>query len=444
MRIHFIAIGGSIMHNLALALHNLGHTVTGSDDIIYDPARSRLAARGLLPETFGWFEEKVDDTIDLVILGMHAHADNPELRKALSLGLKVKSFPEYLGEHALEKTTVAICGSHGKTTTTSMVMHILAANGVDFDYAVGAQLPGFDTMVRLSDAPIMIIEGDEYLSSPLDRSPKFLHYHPDITVITGVAWDHINVYPTYDQYLNSFKALISSLSEEDVLILNQFDTQVVRHLDGNKLGLTAGYAEKTYRRLGEDYEIETGAGTLIIKLFGHHNYENLMAAWAVCLHLGLDDGQVIGAMEGFRFPDKRMNLIREESDLRIFRDYAHSPSKVRACVRALKYMDTDRQVIAVVELHTYSSLNKAFLPQYRAALSDVDHAFVFYNPVNLEVKRLPHVDADFIREAFDRKDIVVHTDKALLYSEIRELLKRPSELLLMSSSNFGGLDWQLI
>jgi UDP-N-acetylmuramate: L-alanyl-gamma-D-glutamyl-meso-diaminopimelate ligase len=441
MRIHFIAIGGSIMHNLALALDHLGHIVTGSDDIVYDPARSKLAARGLLPKEFGWFEERIDSSIDLVILGMHAHSDNTELKKAQALDIEIMSFPEYLGRHAQDKTTVAICGSHGKTTTTSMVMHILNASGLKFDYAVGAQLQGFDTMVGLSDAPIMVIEGDEYLSSALDASPKFLHYDPDITVITGVEWDHINVFPTYEIYLNSFKQLIALLSEKDVLILNHFDENVTKNLGGIKVGSADGYYELPYKRDGEHYTISVGKKELELRLFGQHNYENLMAAWMVCKKLGLDDYQIMEAMNSFQLPDKRMNILKENENIRIIRDYAHSPSKVRACVRAMTGIKSERQRIAVVEIHTYSSLNKDFLPLYDSVLNGIDHAFVFYNPKNLEIKRLPHINPDYIKSAFGRSDLTVETDIEQLKFKVSELLGSPTELLLMSSSNFGGLDW---
>ena len=198
MNVHLIAIGGSAMHNMAIAMHKKGFNVTGSDDEIFEPSKTRLAKLNLLPAKEGWDTNNIHKGIDAVILGMHARADNPELLKAQELGLKIYSYPEYIYEQTKDKTRIVIGGSHGKTSITAMILHVLNYHKVDCDYMVGAQLDGFDTMVKLTkEAKIAVIEGDEYLSSPIDRRPKFHLYKPNIAILSGIAWDHINVFPTF-------------------------------------------------------------------------------------------------------------------------------------------------------------------------------------------------------------------------------------------------------
>lgn len=443
MRVHFIAIGGSIMHNMAIAMKKNGHEVSGSDDIIYDPARSRLAAQDLLPSETGWDPGRIDSDIDLVILGMHAHADNPEMRKARELGLVIQSFPEYLGEHGKDKTTVAICGSHGKTTTTSMVMHILREQGLDFDYAVGAGLEGFDDMVRLSDAPLIIIEGDEYLSSALDPRPKFLHYDPDIAVLTGIAWDHVNVFPSYEEYLEAFRSLVEMMDEEDTLIYNPND-QEVRDLalKGNFRSRMIPFPQIRHSRNGETFSFTVGDQIRGLRLFGAYNVHNLMAAWQVCRELGLKDKDILKSVASFQLPDKRMNVLVDRSDLKIYRDYAHAPSKVKASIKAFCELSDGSNTMAVLEIHTYSSLNKNFLPQYSGVFESVDIPVLFYNPDNLKIKRLPAMSDDYIRKAFDEPRLRIVKDIDALKFMVQEEIGALDHILLMSSSNFGGMDWK--
>ncbi len=435
------------MHNLALAMKLEGHDVSGSDDIIYDPAKSRLAANQLLPKDFGWFPDRISPDLDLVILGMHAHRDNPELLAALDKKIEIVSFPEYLGRHSKDKIRVSICGSHGKTTTTSMIMHILKENGMDFDYAVGAQLSGFELMVKVSDAPIIIIEGDEYLSSPLDRRPKFVHYQPHIAVLTGVAWDHINVYPTYEDYLNAFVSLFQCIHTDGVLVYNDRDDEV-RSLVEKRMDRidvkTTHYEVLEYVREGEWYTFKVQADELRLRLFGDHNYQNLMAAWSVCRNLDLSDVQIANAMINFELPDKRMDIIKDEGDVLLIRDYAHSPSKVSATVRSFVNAAKGQPTVAVVEIHTYSSLNKNFIHLYQDALNGVDVAGLFYNPRNLEIKRLPAMDQAFIKKSFGREDLVIMTSPEELSTFLVRHLHPPIQVLLMGSSNFGGLDLSLL
>ena len=431
------------MHNLALAMKVQGHDVTGSDDIIYDPAKSRLAAQGLLPEQFGWFPDRITSDIELVILGMHAHSDNPELKAAVDQNIEIVSFPEYLGRHSQDKIRVAICGSHGKTTTTSMVMHILKEYEIDFDYAVGAQLAGFDLMVKVSDAPVIIIEGDEYLSSAIDRRPKFVHYKPQIAVLTGVAWDHINVYPTFDDYLDAFVSLFDCINPDGHLIYNHEDDEVLE-LIRRRLKRTdiksESFGTLAWVREGEWYNISYDADEVRLRLFGDHNYQNLMAAWQVCRKLGIADLDIGKAMRTFELPDKRMDIVRDDGDVLLIRDYAHSPSKVRAAVNSFVNSDNDRTKVAVVEIHTYSSLNRDFIPLYKNALNGVDVAGLFYNPKNLEIKRLPEMDQAFIKKSFGRDDLEIMTQKEELRAFLSKEMLAPVQILLMGSSNFGGLD----
>lgn len=441
MRVHFIAIGGSIMHNLAIALYKLGHTVTGSDDIIYDPAKSRLAALGLLPDKIGWEENRIHESLDLIILGMHAHPDNPELIKAQDLGLKIQSFPEFLGEHSLGQKTIVVCGSHGKTTTTSMIMHMLREKGFDFDYAVGAQLHGFEDMVKVSDAPIMVIEGDEYLSSPLDARPKFVHYHADIAILTGIAWDHINVFPTFEDYFNAFRQLMQSMSKASILIYNERDTEVLKLVEENHSLETTSFAQLPFTREGIDFHISCDDQIIRLPLFGEYNYRNLMAAIKALSFLNVPTLEWLKSMRSFKMPDKRMNIVRDDGQTKVIRDYAHAPSKVRACLKAFLSMKNDNVYsLAVLEIHTYSSLNINFLPEYSDIFDQVDMPILFYNPKNLEIKRLPEMTPDDIRSAFNCPHLEIFTDSKLLQNRLTGVDHTNTDILLMSSSNFGGIN----
>ena len=436
MRIHLIAVGGAVMHNLALALQDNHHTVSGSDDEIYDPARSRLAAAGLLPDRMGWDEARITPDIELVILGMHARADNPELLRAQALGLPIQSFPEYIAAHGRDKLRVAVCGSHGKTTTTAMIMHVLRHCGRDFDYLVGAQLEGFETMVRLSDAPVLIVEGDEYLSSAIDRNPKFLHYRPQLTVITGIAWDHINVFPTEAEYIRQFERLLITLPAGGALMYDSTDPILKEVVRQTPEGITRW--PYTALPVQQNQRIRFAKAGWHLRVFGAHNYKNMAAARLVCAELGIDGEAFFGAMESFTGAAKRLDDFYEDTDRRVWKDFAHAPSKVRATTAAVKARYPERPLTAVLELHTFSSLNQDFLPQYAGALDAADRAFVYYSPHTLAMKRLPVLDADTVRLAFGRPDLEVLTEADALEAAVAT---EAENLLLMSSGRWDGFDW---
>ncbi|WP_299389902.1 Mur ligase domain-containing protein [uncultured Gelidibacter sp.] len=443
MNVHFIAIGGSAMHNLAIALHNKGEQVTGSDDEVYEPSKSRLKAKGLLPESFGWFPEKINTSLDAIVLGMHAKADNPELLKAQELGLKIYSYPEFLYEQSKHKTRVVIGGSHGKTTITSMILHVMHYHDRDVDYMVGAQLEGFDVMVKLTDDnDFIVLEGDEYLSSPIDRRPKFHLYQPNIALLSGIAWDHINVFPTYDNYVEQFKIFVDSIVNGGSITYNEEDAEV-------KLVVEA--SENTIRKLpyhtpeytvgnGETL-LETPEGPLPIEVFGKHNLNNLAGAKWICQHMGVDEDDFYEAIASFKGASKRLEKIGEGSTSIAFKDFAHSPSKVQATTNAVKEQFPDRTVVACLELHTYSSLNAEFLKEYKGTLDAADVAVVFYSPHAVEIKKLKEVTHEQIATAFERDDLVIYTNpddfKNFLFSQNFD----NKVLLLMSSGTYGGLNF---
>src|SRR5690554_188131 len=444
MRIHFIAIGGSAMHNLALALNQKGENVTGSDDEIFEPSKSRLKAKGLLPENVGWFPEKITSDIDAVILGMHAKADNPELLKAKVLGLKIFSYPEFLYEQSKNKTRVVIGGSHGKTTITSMILHVMNYHGKDVDYMVGAQLEGFDTMVKIThDNEFMVIEGDEYLSSPIDRRPKFHLYKPNIALLSGIAWDHINVFPTYENYVEQFEIFLNEITADGAIVYNEEDAEVKRVVEATTNTIKK-YPYKTpdYKVQGGTTILNTSEGSLAVEIFGKHNLNNLAGARVVCQLMGIDAKGFYEAIATFKGASKRLEKIAETATAVAYKDYAHSPSKVKATTQAVKNQYPDRKLIACLELHTYSSLNPEFLKEYKGALDAADSAVVFYSPHAVMIKKLEAIKREQIEGAFDRKDLVVFTNpadfKTYLFSQDYE----NTSLLLMSSGNYGGLDFQ--
>ena len=444
MKIHFIAIGGSAMHNLALALHQKGYQITGSDDTIHEPSRSRLEVKGLLPKQFGWFPEKISKDLDAIILGMHAKPENPELLKAQELGLEIYSYPEFLYQQSKDKTRVVIGGSHGKTSITSMILHVLHYHEKEVDYMVGAQLEGFDTMVHLTkENEFIILEGDEYLSSPIDRRPKFHLYHANIALLSGIAWDHINVFPTYENYVDQFKIFIDTITNGGILVYNEEDAEVKRLVEESTHPIKK-YAYKT-----PEYAIENGityldtsVGKLPLEIFGKHNLQNLAGAKWICQHIGIDEDDFYEAIASFKGASKRLEKIVENSSTVIFKDFAHSPSKVEATTKAVKEQYSDRTVLACLELHTYSSLNTGFLKEYKGALDPADKAVVFYSPHAVEIKKLEKVSARQIADAFERDDLVIYTDpnafKDFLFSQNLE----NTALLLMSSGNYGGLDFE--
>ncbi len=443
MRVHFIAIGGSAMHNLALALHEKGDHVTGSDDEIFNPSKSRLEAKGLLPQEYGWFPEKITSDIDAVILGMHAKKDNPELLKAEELGLKIYSYPEFLFEQSKHKTRVVIGGSHGKTTITSMILHVMHYHDKEVDYMVGAQLEGFDTMVHLTEEnDFIVLEGDEYLSSPIDRRPKFHLYKPNIALLSGIAWDHINVFPTYENYVEQFEIFLKQITNGGAIIYNEEDAEVKQVVEATENPIKK-YPYQTPEYSVEDGEtlLETPEGPMPIEVFGKHNLNNLEGARWICQLMGVDADDFYEAIATFKGASKRLEKIAETKTAVAFKDYAHSPSKVKATTQAVKNQYPDKKLVACLELHTYSSLNPEFLSEYKGALDAADAAVVFYSPHAVMIKQLEEIKAEQIEEAFQREDLMIFTNpgdfKTFLYSEEYE----NTALLLMSSGNYGGLDF---
>jgi UDP-N-acetylmuramate: L-alanyl-gamma-D-glutamyl-meso-diaminopimelate ligase len=438
-QIHLIAIGGAVMHNLAIALHRKGYKVTGSDDHVYDPSRTRLAKEGLLPPN-GWNTENIHNELSGVILGMHARKDNPELAKAIEMGIPVWSFPEFIYKESESKIRTAICGSHGKTTITAMVMHVLRAEQLKFDYLVGAQLDGFDVMVRLSDSPHIILEGDEYLASPLDRRPKFVHYKPQVALLSGIAWDHINVFPTYDSYLDAFRSLVEGQSEKDVLVYNLEDPEIDKIISGAKAVL------KGYKC--PEYTISDGViyvslpfleKPLATQLIGRHNLQNAAGAALVCEALGVSLPNAWQALSQFPGASSRLQVIGRVNGRTVIRDFAHSPSIVKASTDAVAEQFGKTGFRAILELHTFSSLDIRFLPHYKNCLDAADQAILFYNPETVAAKKLPAINTEDIIAAFDREDLVVITDpvelKAMILAD-----PLPISLLMMSSGPLGGID----
>ncbi len=443
MRTHFIAIGGSAMHNLALALHSKGYHVTGSDDAIFEPSLTRLQNKGLLPIEMGWFPEKITSDIEAVILGMHAKADNPELLRAQELGLKIYSYPEFLYEQSKNKTRVVIGGSHGKTTITSMILHVMHYHSREVDYMVGAQLQGFDTMVRLTeDADFMVLEGDEYLSSPTDRRPKFHLYQPNIALISGIAWDHINVFPTYENYVEQFEIFIQKITQGGILVYNSDDPEVKRVSEAatNQIRKIP-YTTPEYAVHDGVTLLETPEGQMPVEIFGRHNLNNLAGAKWICQAMGVDEADFYEAIASFKGASKRLEKIAESSTAVAYKDFAHSPSKVSATTKAVKEQYPKRKLVACLELHTYSSLNPEFLKEYEGALDAADVAVVFYSPDAVKIKKLDDISYDQIANAFKRNDLVIFTEPAAFKEYLFRLHLENSALLLMSSGNYGGLNF---
>lgn len=444
MRVHFIAIGGSAMHNLALALNQKGYVVTGSDDTIFEPSKTRLKNAGLLPEEYGWFPEKISGDLDAVILGMHAKADNPELLQAQELGVKIYSYPEFLYEQSKDKTRVVIGGSHGKTTITSMILHVLHYHGHEVDFMVGAQLEGFDTMVHLTeDNDFILLEGDEYLSSPIDRRPKFHLYQPNIALISGIAWDHINVFPTYENYVEQFEIFANSISRGGILVYNAEDAEVKRIAEAATAPTRKHpYTTPEYTVENGETLLETPEGPMPISVFGAHNLNNLAGAKWICQHMGVDEDDFYEAISSFQGASKRLEKIGETADNVAYKDFAHSPSKVKATTDAVKQQYPERKLIACLELHTYSSLNSEFLSLYKGSLNAAEEAVVFYSPEAVSIKKLKNISKEEIFKAFDREDLQVFTDAEAFKEYLLGLKLDKTALLLMSSGNYGGLNFE--
>lgn len=444
MHIHFIAIGGSAMHNLALALQEQGHGITGSDDVIFEPSKSRLQANGLLPEEFGWFPEKIHGGLDAVILGMHAKADNPELLKAQELGLKIFSYPEFLYEHSKHKTRVVIGGSHGKTTITSMILHVLRYHDIEVDYMVGAQLDGFDRMVHLTEEnDFMVLEGDEYLSSPTDRRPKFHLYRPNIALLSGIAWDHINVFPTFENYVEQFRIFVDSIVKGGSITYNSEDPEVSKIVETTENPIRKfPYSTPQYRVEDGKTLLDTPDGEMPLEIFGRHNLGNLAGAKWICQQMGVDEMDFYEAMATFKGASKRLEKLVEGKDRIAFKDFAHAPSKVSATTKAVKEQYPQHRLIACLELHTYSSLNPEFLKQYRGALDAADTAVVFYSPESVKVKGLQKVTKEQIMEALNRMDAQIFTDSLAFQDYLFAQNFKDTTLLFMSSGNYGGIDFE--
>ncbi|MGD0711068.1 MAG: Mur ligase family protein [Bacteroidales bacterium] len=443
MNVHFIAIGGSAMHNLAIALHLKGCHVTGSDDEIFEPAKSRLENYSLLPEKEGWDAFRINEQLDAVILGMHARSDNPELLKAQQLGLKIFSYPEFLYEQSKDKKRVVIGGSHGKTTITAMILHVLNSNKIDCDYMVGAQLDGFEVMVKLSDeAPFMVLEGDEYLTSTLDKRPKFHVYMPDIALISGIAWDHINVFPTLDNYVEQFRIFANLVADDGILIYCEDDKIVKEVCESAKTTIQKipYYLPEFKISEGKTY-VYSGESIYPLKIFGRHNLLNLNGAKLVCNQLGVSDEQFYEAITQFRGASKRLELIGMNETVSVFKDFAHSPSKLKATTIAVKEQFPDRKLVACLELHTFSSLNAEFLKEYKGSMHDADVAMVYFNPHTIEHKKLPPITTEQIKLSFDRDDVKIYNESMKLFNDLKKLKWENANLLLMSSGNFDGINF---
>jgi UDP-N-acetylmuramate: L-alanyl-gamma-D-glutamyl-meso-diaminopimelate ligase len=435
------------MHNIAMALKEQGHEVSGSDDEIYDPSRSRLEKVGLLPDEMGWHPERLGAHIDFCILGMHAKAGNPEIQEARLLGIPLYSFPEFIARHAADKERIVIAGSHGKTTTTAMIMHILRTNNFEFDFLIGGEVEGFRHTVRLSDAPLMVIEGDEYLSSALDDRPKFLHYNPSISIITGIAWDHINVFPTYESYEKAFSDYLAQLDEGAEVYYYEEDDTLSKIVDEAPGELAAvGYSALPYWVDSETGVItfELGEETYEAQVQGVHNMQNMSAAAHVCESLGLEDEQIGTALTTFRTPGKRLQMLAARKDRHLIRDFAHAPSKVRTTLASILEQYPNEKWAVVAELHTYSSLNKKFLPHYAGALDGAAHAMVFYSPKTLEIKEMEPMSAEDIRKGFERSDIEIGTKPSDFENFVNAAKEKGCSLLLMSSGTFGGAQLEKI
>jgi UDP-N-acetylmuramate: L-alanyl-gamma-D-glutamyl-meso-diaminopimelate ligase len=442
MKIHFISIGGSVMHQLAIALKRKGYQITGSDDEIFEPSKSGLLGEGILPLKNGWFPEQITNDLDAVILGMHAKADNPEMARAKELGLPIYSFPEYIYKESLQKTRIVVGGSHGKTTTTAMIMHALKKTNFPFDYLVGARLEGFAQSVNITDAPVIICEGDEYPASAIEKKPKFHFLFPHIAILTGIAWDHINVFPTFQNYLEQFKIFITKIESGGKLIYNKED-QVLNNLIRETRRADIDYLSYSLPQ----HFISNGETTVLIegaesqlKVFGNHNLLNLQAAWLVCKQLKISSAQFVEAISTFTGAAKRLELVAKNDQTTIYRDFAHAPSKVKATIEAVKKQLPDRKLIALLELHTFSSLNEKFMQEYSGVMDSADEAAVFYSQHALELKRMPELKKDIVQQGFQKKNLQVITQKKELENWLKNLEIENAAILLMSSGNYDGID----
>jgi len=441
-KIHFIAIGGAVMHQLALDMLRLGYDVSGSDDEIYDPALSNLRESGICPEKFGWFPEKIIKDLDFIVLGMHARAENPELLKARELDIKIYSYPELVYSFSENKKRVVVAGSHGKTTTTSMILHVLKKNKVDFDFLVGAKLDGFDRMVKLTNAPILVVEGDEYLSSPIDRVPKIHKYHPHISVLTGIAWDHINVFPTFENYKEQFSIYLQTFEKNGILFYYKNDSNIVQILQNESLEIKAIPYEGLDREEGS--LIRYHGKVYPISVIGKHNLENMHAALMVCRELGISEGLFFDSIADFTGAQKRLQKLFDKDGKLVYLDFAHAPSKVKATCSAFADWYDDKPLLAVLELHTFSSVSSAFLPEYYHSLESADRVIVYLSPHTFAMKQMSMLTSSDIQKAFDHPRLIVITNPAELKEELERQELKDYHVLMMSSGTFDKLDFSTI
>lgn len=442
MKVHFIAIGGSAMHNLAIALKLKGYEVSGSDDEIFSPAKERLEKYNILPDNVGWDEKKITKDLDAIILGMHAKEDNPELIKAKQLGLKIYSYPEFLYEMSKDKKRIVIGGSHGKTTTTAMILHAMKHCGIETDYMVGALLEGFEVMVKMTEeAEYMVLEGDEYLTSTLDKRPKFHLYRPDIAIITGIAWDHINVFPTFEIYKEQFQIFADKIEKNGTLIYCNEDENVRRIAENSR----ADIEKLPY--VAFDYKIEKGNTYIIykgkeylIQVFGKHNLMNMYAAMLATEKVGISNEDFLASMQSFKGASKRLELVKKTDSVSVYKDFAHSPSKLKATIEAVKDWFPNRKLVACMELHTFSSLTSEFLQQYKGTMDKADVSMVYYNKHAIELKRLPDLNKQDVYEAFNKQDLKVYTDVKDMLIDLHKIEMKDVCILMMSSGNFDGID----
>ena len=444
--IYFIAIGGSAMHNLAIALHLSGNKVSGSDDEIFDPSKGRLEKYGLMPTQMGWDESRINSDIDLVILGMHARENNPELIKAQELGLPIFSYPEYIYEATKDKIRVVIGGSHGKTTITSMILHVLNFHKIENDYMVGAQLEGFEVMVKLTtSAKIAVLEGDEYLSSPIDRRPKFHLYSPNIALLTGIAWDHINVFPTFENYCEQFEIFVNKIEEQGSLIYFSGDKEIEKIVSKSDRKIDfVSYSTPEYSIYNGVTTLKDGSQEVELEIFGEHNLQNLNGARLVCEKIGVSSAQFYKAIQSFGGASKRLETVSKNSKTHILKDFAHSPSKLKATTKAVKEQYPERELIACIELHTFSSLNQEFLAQYKNTMLDADRAFVYFSPKAIEHKKLAMLSENDVKTAFFSENVTVFTNSDELMKTVKSINFENKNLLLMSSGNFDGVDFEAL
>jgi len=442
MKVHFISIGGSVMHQLAIALKRKGYEVTGSDDEIFEPARTNLEKEGILPSVIGWFPERITGSIDSIILGMHAKADNPELERAMELKIPVYSFPEYIFKESTNKTRVVVGGSHGKTTTTAMIMHVLRQSNKAFDYLVGARLEGFDQSVKITDAPVVVCEGDEYPASTVERRPKFHFLFPHIAVLTGIAWDHINVFPTFENYLEQFRIFIEKIETGGHLIYNETDAILKEWVENNhRTDINyLPYQVPVHSIKEGKTEVEFDGEKTTLKVFGNHNLLNMHAACLVCKQLNVSAKQFTQAIATFTGAAKRLEVLAQSENVVVYRDFAHAPSKVKATIEAVKNQFPGKKVYAILELHTFSSLNEAFMKEYAGSLNPADEAVVFYSKHALELKRMPELPKEVVEKGFDKTGLHIFNKKQELEEWLGKNNYENSVVVFMSSGNYEGFD----